>query len=121
MNSTARRPWSITLGLLPAVDGCGIWRIFWSIVLPMSRPALITTVILNVVAIWNEFSFALVLINDNDLKTIPLGMANFAGQYTTNYGAQMAGLTMVLLPTILIYLAVEKYLVQGMTAGAVKG
>jgi raffinose/stachyose/melibiose transport system permease protein len=103
------------------MDGCGVFRIFWSIILPMSRPALATATILNFIHCWNEFSFALVLINDASLKTIPLGLANFAGQYNTNYTGQMAGLTMVILPTILLYLLMEKHLVKGMTAGAVKG
>jgi raffinose/stachyose/melibiose transport system permease protein len=103
------------------MDGCGIFRIFWSIILPMTRPALASVIILNFINNWNEFSFALVLVNNSDLKTLPLGLASFAGQYTTNYGAQMAGLTMVLLPTLLFYLLLEKEIVKGMTSGAVKG
>ena len=103
------------------MDGCGIFRVFWSIILPMSRPALATVVILNFIYNWNEFSFALVLINDPGLQTLPLGLANFAGQFTTNYGAQMAGLTMSLIPIVIFYFLLEKEIVQGMTAGAVKG
>ena len=103
------------------MDGCGIFRIFWSIILPMSRPAIATTVILNFIYNWNEFSFALVLINDPELQTLPLGLANFAGQFTTNYGAQMAGLTMSLIPILIFYFLFEKNIVKGMTAGAVKG
>jgi len=103
------------------MDGAGIFRIFWSIILPMSRPALATVVILNFIYNWNEFSFALVLINDPTLQTLPLGLANFAGQFTTNYGAQMAGLTMSLIPIIIFYLFLEKEIVNGMTSGAVKG
>lgn len=103
------------------MDGCGIFRVFWSIILPMSRPALATVVILNLIYNWNEFSFALVLINDPALKTLPLGLASFAGQYTTDYGAQMAGLTLSLLPIVVFYLLLEKEIVRGMTAGAVKG
>lgn len=103
------------------MDGSGIFRIFWSIILPMSRPALATVIILNFIYNWNEFSFALVLINDPSLQTLPLGLANFAGQFTTNYGAQMAGLTMSLVPIVVFYLFFEKNIVKGMTAGAVKG
>lgn len=103
------------------MDGAGIFRIFWSIILPMSRPALATVIILNFIYNWNEFSFALVLINDPELQTLPLGLANFAGQFTTNYGAQMAGLTMSLVPIVIFYLFLEKEIVQGMTSGAVKG
>ncbi|WP_139063821.1 carbohydrate ABC transporter permease [Bacillus sp. FJAT-27986] len=103
------------------MDGCGVFRIFWSIILPMSRPAIATTVILNFIYNWNEFSFALVLINDPELQTLPLGLANFAGQFTTDYGAQMAGLTMSLIPIVIFYMIFEKNIVKGMTAGAVKG
>ncbi|MCV9888686.1 carbohydrate ABC transporter permease [Metabacillus halosaccharovorans] len=103
------------------MDGCGVFRIFWSIILPMTKPAIATVVILNFIHNWNEFSFALVLINDDALKTLPLGLANFAGQFTTNYGAQMAGLTIAIIPTIIIYMLLEEHLVKGMTAGAVKG
>lgn len=103
------------------MDGCGIFRIFWSIILPMSRPAVATVIILNFIHNWNEFSFALVLINDPNLQTLPLGLASFAGQFTVNYGAQMAGLTMSLVPILIFYLLLEKEIVKGMTAGAVKG
>ena len=103
------------------MDGCGVLRIFGSIILPMTRPAVATAVILNFINNWNEFSFALVLINDDSLRTLPLGLANFAGEYATNYTAQMAALTMVLVPTIAFYLLMEKHIVRGMTQGAVKG
>ncbi|GAA3405942.1 carbohydrate ABC transporter permease [Paenibacillus hodogayensis] len=103
------------------MDGSGVYRIFWSIILPMTRPALATVVILNFIYNWNEFLFALVLINDSALKTLPLGLANFAGKETTNQTLQMAALTMALVPIVLFYLALQKQLVQGMTAGAVKG
>lgn len=103
------------------MDGCGVFRIFWSIILPMSRPALATVTILNFIYNWNEYLFALVLINDSSLKTIPLGLASFAGEFTTNYTLQMAALIMSLIPTLIFYLLMEKNLVKGMTAGAVKG
>jgi raffinose/stachyose/melibiose transport system permease protein len=103
------------------MDGAGMFRIFWSVILPMSRPALATVSILNFIHCWNEFAFALVLVNNTDYKTIPLGLANFAGQFTSNYVVQMAGLSIVLVFTLIIYLLMEKHLVKGMTAGAVKG
>ncbi|TDO94222.1 carbohydrate ABC transporter membrane protein 2 (CUT1 family) [Halanaerobium saccharolyticum] len=103
------------------VDGAGYLRIFWSIILPMSRPALATVGILNFVYNWNEFSFALVLINDNKLMTLPLSLSLFSGQFSTDYGMQMAGLSMALVPIIAIYLLMEDQLVKGMSAGAVKG
>jgi raffinose/stachyose/melibiose transport system permease protein len=103
------------------MDGAGLYRIFWSIILPMTRPALATVIIINFIYNWNEFLFALVLINKAALKTLPLGLANFAGTETRFQTLQMAALTMALVPLIGFYLAMEKQLVQGMTAGAVKG
>ncbi|GGG83746.1 ABC transporter permease [Paenibacillus radicis (ex Gao et al. 2016)] len=103
------------------MDGCGPLRIFWSIILPMSMPSIATVVIINFINNWNEFSFALVLVSNPDLKTVPLGLSNFVGQYTTSYTTQMAGLTMALIPVIIVFLCLESYLVKGMTAGAVKG
>ncbi|MEK8128051.1 carbohydrate ABC transporter permease [Paenibacillus filicis] len=103
------------------IDGCGIYRIFWSIILPMTRPALATVIIINFIYNWNEFLFALVLISKSALKTIPLGLANFAGTETKFQTLQMAALTMALLPVLAFYALLEKQLVQGMTAGAVKG
>ncbi|SEN99611.1 raffinose/stachyose/melibiose transport system permease protein [Paenibacillus sophorae] len=103
------------------MDGCSVMGIFGRLILPMLTPALATAFIINFLNNWNEFSFALVLINDGALKTLPLGLANFAGQYNRSYTLQMAGLTIVLVPTLLFYLSVQKYLTAGMTAGAVKG
>ncbi|MFH5182455.1 carbohydrate ABC transporter permease [Paenibacillus sp. TAB 01] len=103
------------------IDGGGAYRIFWSIILPMTRPALATVVIINFIYNWNEFLFALVLISKTGLKTLPLGLANFAGTETKFQTMQMAALTMALLPLLAFYLLLEKQLVQGMTAGAVKG
>ncbi|UUZ81387.1 carbohydrate ABC transporter permease [Paenibacillus sp. P26] len=80
------------------MDGAGIYRIFWSIILPMTRPALATVIIINFIYNWNEFLFALVLINKAALKTPPLGLANFAGTETRFQTLQMAALTMALLP-----------------------
>jgi raffinose/stachyose/melibiose transport system permease protein len=103
------------------MDGGGIFRIFFSIILPMTRPALATVIIINFINNWNEFLFALVLINKAALKTLPLGLANFAGTETTFQTLQMAALTMALIPLVGFFLVMEKQLVQGMTSGAVKG
>ncbi|GGA24183.1 carbohydrate ABC transporter permease [Paenibacillus physcomitrellae] len=103
------------------MDGAGIFRIFWSIILPITRPAMATVVILNFIYNWNEYLFALVLITSNALKTLPLGLANFVGIETASYTLQMSALTIALIPIIVFYLLLQKQLVTGMTAGAVKG
>lgn len=103
------------------MDGCGIYQLFWSVILPMTRPALATVMILAFIGNWNEFVFALVLVNDSGLKTLPLAISTLAGQFTTNVGAQMAGMAIALIPTVVMYLFMQNQLVKGMTAGAVKG
>lgn len=103
------------------MDGAGIFRIFWSIILPITRPAMATVIILNFIYNWNEYLFALVLISSSELKTLPLGLANFVGIETASLTLQMAALTMALIPIIIFYLLLQKQLVTGMTAGAVKG
>lgn len=103
------------------MDGAGVFKIFWSIILPITRPAISTVVILNFIYNWNEYLFALVLISSSSLKTLPLGLANFVGIETASLTLQMAALTIALIPIIIFYLLLQKQLVNGMTAGAVKG
>ncbi len=103
------------------MDGAGVYRIFWSIILPITRPALATVIILNFIYNWNEYLFALVLITSTELKTLPLGLANFVGIETASLTLQMAALTIALIPILIFYLLLQKQLVNGMTAGAVKG
>ncbi|MDO3413282.1 carbohydrate ABC transporter permease [Saccharibacillus sp. CPCC 101409] len=103
------------------MDGAGVYRIFWSIIFPIARPALATVIILNFIYNWNEYLFALVLITSTELKTLPLGLANFVGVETASLTLQMAALTIALIPILIFYLLLQKQLVNGMTAGAVKG
>lgn len=104
-----------------AIDGASIPRIFFTIILPMSRPALATVVILNFLNNWKEFSFALIFISRDLKKTLPLGLYNFLGAYTTNYAGLMAALTIASLPVLGLYLILQEQVIKGMTAGAVKG
>jgi len=103
------------------IDGASIYRIFWSIIVPITRPAMATVIILNFIYNWNEYLFALVLISSESLKTLPLGIANFVGVETASLTLQMSALTIALVPIIIFYLILQKQLVNGMTAGAVKG
>jgi raffinose/stachyose/melibiose transport system permease protein len=103
------------------MDGCSLYGTFFRIILPMTRPAIATVIILNFVYNWNEYLLALVLIGKTSLKTIPLGIASFSDMEVSNPTLQMAALTMVLIPTVIFYLLMEKQLVKGMTSGAVKG
>lgn len=104
------------------IDGCGFMRMLFTIIMPLCTPILTTAAILQLFTKWwNEFPFALVLINDEKLKTIPLGLMNFSSQYSTNYPMKMAALVLAILPVILIYIFFNRKIIEGMIAGAIKG
>lgn len=114
---------NIPLGVEEAatIDGASISRKLFFIVMPMAMPIIATILILTFLNVWNEFPFALVLIDSDALKTIPLGLSNFKSQYTVDYPLLMAALTMASLPVILFYLFFSKNVMEGMTSGAMKG
>lgn len=103
------------------VDGTGNWRMFFQIMLPLSLPALVTVAILDAVSTWNELLMALILINSDQNKTIPLGLLNFQGQFATNYTGLAAGILIAVVPMLIAYAVLQKWIVSGLTAGAVKG
>ncbi|MDR7522675.1 MAG: carbohydrate ABC transporter permease [Armatimonadota bacterium] len=103
------------------IDGASEWVIFTRVMLPLVRPALVIVTIYNVIPIWNDFFFPLVFIKSDRLKTLPLGMTTFFGQYYTDYAALFAGLTLAALPVIALYVVLSQHFIRGLTAGAVKG
>lgn len=103
------------------IDGASLWKTIFYIILPVLKPAMATVTILDFLSNWNEFSLALVLINNNNMKTLTVGLASIAGEYSSNYGIMAAGLMFALVPVLIIYIFLQKYIVEGMTAGAVKG
>lgn len=102
------------------IDGYSEWAIFWKVSLPISLPALATTVILNTIMLWNEFLYAVVLITDEDKRTLPLGIQRFMGDQLEDVGMIATGLMIAIVPIVLIYAFFSEKLIQGMTAGAVK-
>jgi raffinose/stachyose/melibiose transport system permease protein len=104
------------------MDGATIYRTFFTIMLPIIRPAMATMVIFIFLSSWNEFTMALVLITKETLKTLPLGLLFFQGQFTTNWGAMGAAMTIASLPTVLLYVLFSEQVEKAMTVGsAVKG
>ncbi|WP_139904091.1 carbohydrate ABC transporter permease [Clostridium thermarum] len=103
------------------IDGSSVARVFFRIILPMSTPAIATVAILNFLNNWKEFSFALIFITDESKKTLPLGLYNFLGANTSDYSSLMAALMISSIPIIILYLVLQKQVINGMTAGAVKG
>lgn len=105
------------------IDGCSLYGTFFRIMLPLSKPGLITVGIMNVLFIWNEYIMATVLVNDPVKYTIPVGLAVMQGemQYRTEWGPLFSGLVISMIPVIIIYMLYQKQITGGMTAGAVKG
>ena len=103
------------------IDGCGRYRMFFHIMLPLAKPGLSTLAIYNGVHMWNEFSFAYTLTQSAVNRTLPLAVWDFKGQYSMNTPMILAVLTLTALPMVLMFLFAQDALVKGMTAGAVKG
>jgi raffinose/stachyose/melibiose transport system permease protein len=103
------------------IDGCSFTKSMWLIIMPICKPILITIAIIQVFSCWNEFSFALVLIKDQALQTVPLAMTQFKGQFASDYPKQMTAMLITMSPIIVLYFAFSKQIIKGMVAGAVKG
>jgi len=101
-------------------DGVSEYRIFGSIILPLIRPAIATVAVFTMVPIWNDLWFPLILAPGDGKQTVTLGVQQFIGQYVTDWNAVLASLTLAIAPILVLYLLFSRYLVRGLTAGAVK-
>ncbi len=102
------------------VDGLSEYRIFLSIVLPLVRPAMATVAVFNMIPIWNDLWFPLILAPAEATKTLTLGSQVFIGQYVTNWNAVLSALSMAILPVLILYVIFSRQLIRGITSGAVK-
>jgi ABC-type glycerol-3-phosphate transport system permease component len=102
------------------MDGYSDFEIFWRVTVPIGAPAIFTTVTLNFIVLWNEFLFAVVLLTDDDKRTLPLGLMHFTGSHQLDVGMAATGLMIAMLPVIAIYAFFSETLIKGMTAGAVR-
>ena len=103
------------------IDGCGPFRLFFSIILPMLKPSIITAGVLCFLNTWNEFIMPLYFLNSSEKWPVTLAIYNFFGQYETNWNLICADVLLTCLPVIVMYLVCQKYIVGGQTAGEVKG
>jgi multiple sugar transport system permease protein len=103
------------------VDGAGPVRRYWRLILPLARPALATATIFTFLASWDEYPWALTIINSPAKETLPLGIALFQGQNSTLWGLVFAASVVAVVPVIVVFLVFQRHFVQGLTAGAVKG
>ena len=110
----------ISLDEAASIDGSSTLRTLFQIILPVTWPGVVATAVFSFVRSWNEYLFALTLMNDDMKKTIPVGLANFFGQYTTEWGSVMSASVIATIPTLIFFIVMQKQLVSGLAAGAVK-
>ena len=105
------------------IDGAGYWRTMLEIIFPMAKPSIITVILFNFLSFWNEYIIIKTLVTDRDQWTLPAGLLNLmqAQQSAAEYGPMYAGLVLVMLPVLILYIGVQKNLTKGMTVGGLKG
>jgi raffinose/stachyose/melibiose transport system permease protein len=102
------------------IDGCSDWGIFRRVIMPVTTPAVALVTIYNAVPLWNDFFFPLVFLQNDRLKTLPVGLTTFFGQYSTNWSLLFTGLSIAIIPMLALYLFMSTYFIRGLTAGAIK-
>ncbi|MCG8453652.1 MAG: carbohydrate ABC transporter permease [Spirochaetales bacterium] len=111
----------VSLDESAVLDGAGALRIYWQIILPLLKPILITLLFINFMNAWNEFIAPLYLVNNSRLWPMTLAVFNFIGMYRSEWNYIFADVILTCLPVVIVYLIGQKYIVKGMSAGAVKG
>ena len=103
------------------IDGCNRWQTYWKIVFPLLKPTVATVAIINAMAYWNDYLLPSLVLTKKELDTIPIATQAFYGTYSTDIGLIMAALLLAMLPILILYVFLQRYIVEGMTSGAVKG
>lgn len=103
------------------IDGCNRWQTYWKIVFPLLKPTIATVGIINAMAFWNDYLLPSLVLKKKDLYTIPIATQAFYGTYSTDIGLIMAALLLAMLPILILYVFLQRYIVEGVTSGAVKG
>ena len=103
------------------IDGCSKLGIWWNVALPLAKPVLAVVVVFNALNVWNEYILALIIFDSKHFMPLQVALQTFQGEFVTNYPLLMAGLTITALPIIIVYLLMQKYIVKGVTAGAIVG
>jgi ABC-type glycerol-3-phosphate transport system permease component len=102
------------------VDGASPWRTFVSVMLPLAKPAMLAVAVFSFLGAWNEYLLALLLLFDDAARTIPVGLTQFQGQNSSDYGALFAGIVLAMVPSILVYVFLQRSFTHGLLAGSVK-
>jgi len=102
------------------IDGAGPWRRFWDLAMPLSKPAVGTVIIFSFLGTWDEFAWALTVLNDVDKRTLPIAIALFQGQHSTSWGLVFAASLIAIIPVLIVYILFQRNFVAGLTTGALK-
>ena len=103
------------------IDGASPFTVFWRVMLPLAAPAISTVAVFSFLGAWDEYLLALNFLTDESLRTLPIAIANFRGQHASNWGLVFAGSLTAVIPTVILFVVFQRYFIQGMTLGAVKG
>jgi raffinose/stachyose/melibiose transport system permease protein len=103
------------------IDGCSKWGTFWKVVFPLLKPTIATVTIIDAMAFWNDYLLPSLVLGRKELYTIPIATQAFYGTYSTDIGLIMAALLLAMLPILILYVFLQRFIVEGVTAGAVKG
>jgi multiple sugar transport system permease protein/raffinose/stachyose/melibiose transport system permease protein len=103
------------------IDGCSKLGIWWHVALPLAKPVLAVVIVFNALTVWNEYILALIIFDNRKFMPLQVALQTFQGEFVTNYPLLMAGLTITALPIIIVYLLMQKYIVKGVTQGAIVG
>ncbi|GAB2570639.1 carbohydrate ABC transporter permease [Gracilibacillus alcaliphilus] len=103
------------------IDGCNHFQVYWRILLPMIRPGLATLAVFTFITYWNNFLWPLIILNDQNLYTLPIGLQAFHGQYSTAWNLLMAGATMTTIPSLIFYLFAQRYISDGIATSGLGG
>jgi multiple sugar transport system permease protein len=103
------------------IDGANTFQTFWGVVLPLAKPALATLAVITFLASWNDFLWPLLILKDRVLQTLPPGLRTLQGAYTSEYGQMMAGATIAAIPVLILYVAMQRYIVESVASTGVKG
>jgi len=104
-----------------AIDGSSVYGIFWRIVFPLLRPMTVTVILLNTLWVWNDFLLPLIMLPTKNLRTIQLSINSLFGEYFNQWDIALAALVMGIVPLLIFFLALQRQIIEGISAGAVKG
>lgn len=103
------------------MDGCNIYQIFFKIIVPIAKSSIVTVAVVNFINVWNDLLLPQIFLTDSSKMTLPVGLTEFQGRYSTNYVAEIAAVLITIVPSIVVYIWLHKHIMEGMVAGAVKG